>query len=85
MNDPIITTSPLDKTFKRVFKRFYINTFIIYTITNLENNKYYLGYSSNGEQWKDSHSIKLFSGEHPLTDLQNDYNHIRDRKLDPDK
>ncbi len=65
-----------------VFNNFIIHSFIIYIITNIENKRYYIGYSTNGEERKDNHSSRLFSGIHLVTDLQKDYNSLRDRGLD---
>lgn len=74
-----------DKTNKRVFKQYVIHSFIIYTIYNLENNRYYIGYSTNGEEWKDSHSTKLETGNSDIIELQQDYNSMKARRLDVEK
>lgn len=67
---------------ERVFSSYVINFFIVYTITNLENNWYYIGHSSSGEEWKNSHASRLERGIFPIKDLQDDYNGIIERGLD---
>ena len=46
----------------------------VYTITNIINNKVYVGYSSNFERRKKKHLITLKSGCHTNAHLQNDVN-----------
>ena len=73
------------KTAKRVFKQYVIHSFIIYTIYNLENDRYYIGYSTNGEERKDSHSSRLEAGTSDIIELQKDYSSIKKRGLDVEK
>lgn len=70
------------KTSRRVFKQYVIHTFIIYIIYNLENGRYSIGYSTNGEERKDSHSSRLEAGTSDIKELQLDYNSMKKRGLD---